>query len=254
IFLDYSEPKGSKSFAGAGRAETAYAGAFPEYGLDLERLEVNAAARRIDGSAIRSRLLAALEHWAFVKARADRPGWEHLLAIANGVDSDPWRRQLREAWVRRNLPALQRLIAETDLGQLSQENLVALGRTLGSADQSPDVLQALREVQRRVPNDFSTNYVLSARLFYATTPKEKAESVAFLRAAVAQRPNSVFLRINLASTLRDLGELNRDPNQLQEAVATFHEALRLNPKHSIGHGELGWTLWLQGKKTHAVEE
>src|SRR5262249_3076080 len=112
IFLDYATPREVKSFAGAGQAAAAYARVFPQNGLDLERLDPDPAAERVNGSAIRRRLLAALESWAFVSARTDRPGWEHLLAVADRVDVDPWRRQLREAWVRRDRPTLLRLISQ----------------------------------------------------------------------------------------------------------------------------------------------
>src|SRR5262249_29790862 len=149
IFLDYATPRESKAYAGAGRAAAAYAKVFPEYGLDLEKLGPDAAAERINRSAIRRRLLAAIEGWAYVQARAERPGWEPLLAVAERVAADPWRRRLREAWVRRDRPALQQLIATTDVARLSPESLVALGRAMGTADHGPDVLQALRDVQRR---------------------------------------------------------------------------------------------------------
>jgi tetratricopeptide (TPR) repeat protein/tRNA A-37 threonylcarbamoyl transferase component Bud32 len=249
IFLDYADPQEHKTSAAAGgRADDAFAGAFAEYGLDVEELRPDAAAELIGGSAIRGRLLAALEQWAYVKGRANRSGWEHLLAVAEGVDSDPWRRQLREAWVRRDRTALRQLITQTDVARLSAVNLVALGRALASAvaDHSPETLQALRSVQRAIPGDFVINYGLAFHLVSGAAP-QKAESLAFFRTALALRPNSADLQRLLARALEEAGEL-------KEAETAYREFLRFRPDHAEVHSGLGWALWRQGKKTEAVAE
>jgi eukaryotic-like serine/threonine-protein kinase len=247
IILTYADPTVYKLFAGAGRAADSFAGAFSDHGLDLETLGPDAAAERVKGSAIRRRLLAALEEWAYVKARTGRPGWEHLLAIAERVDSDPWRLQLREAWVRRDRPVLRQMIAKTDVGQLPPESLAAAGRAMGTLDYSPEIVQALRDVQRRVPSDVPTNRSLATQLYFGPSPKQKAEAVAFYRAALAQRPNSAFFHIIIAQTLVELDDF-------KEAEAVCREVLRRHPDDAEGHNLLGWTLWKQGKTQEAEAE
>src|SRR5262249_6710267 len=65
------------------RRESAFRKAFAGYGVDLDRLSIEEAARRIRESAIRDALVAALDHHAWI-GRASDPG--RLLEIARQAD------------------------------------------------------------------------------------------------------------------------------------------------------------------------
>jgi hypothetical protein len=127
--------------AAAGRKETGfdyagadnlYAEAFRSYGLDVTIPEPQQAAGRIQTSAIRTHLVAALDHWAFVRDELQRGSSASLRAVADLADDDPWRLQLR-ATSRKARAALEKL-AEAK-GVLSQPpvNLVLLGIALRNA-------------------------------------------------------------------------------------------------------------------------
>src|SRR5262249_25862049 len=80
-------------------AETdrSYRQAFRRYGLDVETLDPDEAARCIRASAIRDRLLAALVDWSLLKGKMKQPrGGRDLLNVMWRADRDPWRDRLRQ--------------------------------------------------------------------------------------------------------------------------------------------------------------
>jgi serine/threonine protein kinase len=83
-------------------ADSLYAEAFREYGMDVENEEGATTGQRIRGRPICLELSAALDDWAFIrKVHSSRTGttadWKHLLSIARVADPDPWRNRFRDA-------------------------------------------------------------------------------------------------------------------------------------------------------------
>ena len=107
IILDQS----SSSTLDRGYAD--YARVFREFGVDVEALQVEEAAARISSSKIKLDLVLALNRWATnLKADSRRlvPGrWQHLQAISQATDSDPWRDRFNKAFEDKNLNELRKL-------------------------------------------------------------------------------------------------------------------------------------------------
>ncbi len=93
-------------------ANRRYKEALAGYGIDLEALSLPEAAQRIRASAIRVHLIAALDDWAFVKEQLQSGSGEPLLEVARLADDEPWRQQLRDPKVTRDLVALERLASQ----------------------------------------------------------------------------------------------------------------------------------------------
>src|SRR5262249_34497134 len=81
-------------------ADRASVEVFRDYGLALAALAPDQAAERIRASAIREQLVAALDDWLQVKARAGPTAEDWLLAVLQRADADSWRSQLRDAFRR----------------------------------------------------------------------------------------------------------------------------------------------------------
>jgi hypothetical protein len=98
--------------------------AFAGYGLDLEALSPEEAARRVGASAIAEPLLAALDDWAWkiaggqLKARVRR--------VAHLVDPDPWRRRLRRAMYKNDRETIRKLLRGPLPARLSPSAVVLL--------------------------------------------------------------------------------------------------------------------------------
>jgi Tfp pilus assembly protein PilF len=78
-----------------------------------------------------------------------------------------------------------------------------------------------------------------------TTPPRLAEAARYLTAAVALRPNSPGVHVNLGEALRKGG-------QIDEAILCFHQALTLDPKYTAAHYNLGLALVGQGEVDEAI--
>src|SRR5262249_54483280 len=114
--------RASEQGDGDAAADQAFRQAFRLYGLEVESLEPDEAARRIGESVIKQQLIAALDDWLLAKhafsmrGMRDRDGRkelpaaaQRLLTVARRADPDPFRDRLREALQRGNTWPLQGL-------------------------------------------------------------------------------------------------------------------------------------------------
>jgi hypothetical protein len=73
-------------------ADLKYHEAFRWYALDVDRLDVEAAAKQVRSRRIAIELATALDSWAEVRrfARSGEGNWRHLVAVARAADPDPF--------------------------------------------------------------------------------------------------------------------------------------------------------------------
>ncbi len=248
------------TFAGAGlvRAE----GEAPE-----------AVADRVRGSAIRARLVAALEEWAYHARGAEQRGarWRWLLEIARRAgDADAWLQRFRDpaAWSR---PKTLRELAQQAAGRrLAPQTVGVLGELLGH----PAGTEFLRAAVKQYPDDFWINYTLGLNLVMS----QPEEALGYCRAALAVRPDHSGPQAAMAYALyqqRKYDEglalceqaLQRDPDDayahlirsvlLQqqgrpgEALVACRRAVALAPQSFSAHGQLGTLLLGEGKLDEA---
>jgi tetratricopeptide (TPR) repeat protein len=212
-------------------AEVLLAGAFRNYGLPVLDLEPEEAAERIAGSAIAKQLVSGLDDWAWCAwHRADR---DRLWAVARAADHDPVRQQIREAEAHEDHRGLRRLAQEPTVLDGPVTVWFLLGRSLYKHG-VPEAVDLLRRAQQRHPADVWINYLLALSLAQSKPPRLE-EAVGFFRAALALRPQSPFLHLNLGRALQNQGKL-------AEAEAAFREAIRLKPDEATAYDALGGFL------------
>jgi tetratricopeptide (TPR) repeat protein/tRNA A-37 threonylcarbamoyl transferase component Bud32 len=226
----------------------AYKEAFAWYGLDVEQEDAGVAAEFIRSRSIRMQLVAALDYWASLLRSGKGQGWQHLLAVARAADGDAWRNQLRDAWERGDGKALDELLASADVEKLLPTTPSLLGFSSNKhANVSVQRVESLlRRAQQRHPADFWINHDL-ARLLSGGQPPQLEEAIGYYRAAVALRPQSPGVHINLGDTLSKKGRLD-------EAIAEFKEALRLKKDYAMAHNNLGSALRDKGLLDQAITE
>jgi tetratricopeptide (TPR) repeat protein len=229
--------------AGANRA---YGEAFRDYGLDVAALAPDQAAEWIRASAIREQLVAALDDWLHVKELADATTDERLLAVLQRVDADSWRRQLRDAFQRRDKKTLQALVGGPNALRQRPATLVLLGHALAEVGERPLAIALLRSAQQQYPNDFWINQNLAVALM-ESRPAEPGLAVGYYRAALALRPESPGVCLNLGNALKANGEL-------AEAVAAYQRAIALKPNYVEAHNYLGNALLAKGQLDEAIAE
>jgi serine/threonine protein kinase/tetratricopeptide (TPR) repeat protein len=269
-------------------ADPAYGAAFREYGLDALALDPDEAAKRIQTSAIRDHLLAALDDWVICKgaaasqnkkiARDPFPARDRLLAIARQADGDVWRNRFRDAFQRWDKKALQGLARDKSALAQPPATMVVLAAVLVGVDESPLAIEILWRAQQRHPSDFWLNNVLAT---YLMERKRPAQAIGFYRVAVALHPDSGGAHLSLGRAFEDLGQLagaefeyrqaaklgpdwygphlNLGSNlskqgKHKEAEGELREALRLHPGHADSHVNLGLALAKQGRAAEAETE
>jgi serine/threonine protein kinase/tetratricopeptide (TPR) repeat protein len=165
----------------------------------------------------RVRLAAALESWAMVERErgAGEERCRALIGLARGLDPDPMRNRVRNAWLGRDEPALIALAHSRDVDELGPSGVVMLASWLASTPNSEAAVSVLRRGRLRHPYDVWINYELALNLSERGRAAE-AEAVTYFRVARA-------LQRNIGHELAHLLELS---GQTEEAQSIFQDLAR----------------------------
>jgi tetratricopeptide (TPR) repeat protein len=217
--------------------------AFRQYGVIPGETSVDEAARRVNGSPIRDRLLTELDHWLRWVRSDDKAAADGLLAILLAADSDPYRDAVRKATRKNNNKELLRLGEQLEALQQPPRFAVVLGQRTVIPFQRRE--QILRVAHLRRPND--PTVLMTLGYLYPFNQKEgAAERVGWYQAAVAVRPGDSNAWNSLGIALGDKGDK-------EGAVAASQEAIRRNPASVNAHFNLGNHLRAKGDLEGAIE-
>jgi tetratricopeptide (TPR) repeat protein len=263
-------------FDAAGAAPL-YAKALAEYGIDLAAPEASAA--RVRDSRLREALLAALADWGRVTqddGERQRVVDVFQLALPPGSYWARWIAAVR----RGDGPGLVKLAKEPALQELPAAFLVLMARRFAAMKEWAAAEQILRAGLERNPGDFWLNHQLGMLLKEQQPPRAEG-AVRYLTAALALRPDSPGVHLNLGLALEAKGDeegaitryraaLQIDPTygaahynlgsalarkgQLDEAIAEFHKAIQLKKSFADAHGNLGTALRKKGQLDEAIAE
>jgi tetratricopeptide (TPR) repeat protein len=229
------------------RADDDYTQAFRAYGVDVDSLEPEEAARRIRERSVPVELAAALDDWAITRRNLN-PGaeldWKRLLVVARAVDPDDGRRRLREALERRDQKALIELASADQVLELPPVTLALLGDALREAGALKDAVDFLRKAQQLHPGDFWLNYGLVHSLLEVQPPRP-GEALVFAKIAVALRSDSAKVLRPLAGYFDSLGATD-------DAIAALRRAIRLDPDYARLYSDLGIFLTKKGAYDEAI--
>lgn len=204
-----------------------FATAFREYGIDVAVLSPKDAAERIQSRTIGIHLAAALDDWA---SNSDPEQQVRLLSISRAADPDEWRNRFRVACLESGdeLIELAKLIP---IQQSSARTLNQLGNKLWHQGEFGEALRLQRAAQQLAPDDFWINHDLASNLANAKPPQNE-QAIRYYTAAIALRPNSPGVYVNLSYPLLDSGRYD-------EAIAANQAAVRLKPDYAAAHSHLG---------------
>jgi serine/threonine-protein kinase len=213
-------------------AAQACARAFSWYGIDLESVDPQQARRYIRSRSIRRELVAALDFCVTVRScQSSSQTSRKLLVIPTVADPDDGRNRVRQALARRDQAALVELAQPEQAARLPASTQHLLASTLWSLGARAQAANVLQMAQRLEPGDFWINADLAVCLLQS----HPAEAVRFFTAALALRPRSAVAHYNLGVALHGRG-------QVDEAVAEFRHAIRLDRGCFEAHDNLGNAL------------
>jgi serine/threonine-protein kinase len=223
-----------------GQADRDYEAAFREAGLGEVHDDPEEVAARVQSSAVREALVAALDDWAVCVTGKERRGW--LLEVARRADPDPWRDRVREPVAWGDRAALVELARTAPVAEQSVQLLAALGERLQLTGGDTEFTEFLQRVQRAHPDDFWANFWLA----YALREREPGDAVGYCQAALALRPKA-------AAVYNNLGLALSANNRLDEAIDHYQQALQIDPKLVQAHVNLGHALHDKGRLDEAID-
>jgi tetratricopeptide (TPR) repeat protein len=236
IRLESLDKPGEKSLRAA--VAPLYAKAFLQRKLDPTTGSPEELAQQIMQTPLRYVLVAALDNWALSLTSVDaEPVQAQLLAVAQRIDPDPWRNQVRNVKNWQDKTKLEALAAKAELAEQTPQLILLLAWRLNQLQGK--ALPLLRLALLHHPNDFWLHFDMGVLAL------DPAEQVSAYKAALAVRPQSVIVYSNLADALRLQGHLS-------EAVACCEKALVLNPKFSAAHNNIGTVRFAQKDLDSAI--
>jgi serine/threonine-protein kinase len=236
------------------RAVPLFREAFRAYGLPAGEGVPSAAAARLHQRPpqVRKVASAALEEWIDLvtnpRRRIREPHLDWLRAVAVAEPADGLTRDMRAASEETDLSkqrvALEKLAAAVDVSKLPPLTLTRLARRLRAAQATSSAVRLLLRVRQQYPDDFWVHHYLGF-WFLNSEPPRPAEAARYYTAAVALRPSSPGVHLNLGVALDMAG-------QYDEAIACFEKAIALDPRYAPAHDNLGGSLLSKGQPDQAI--
>jgi tetratricopeptide (TPR) repeat protein len=244
--------------------------ALRRFGIDPDAVSADEAAVRVSASAVRERIVTALDRllWPGKKARAR--------AVLRLVDANPFRDAFRDAVLARE-PAKIVELGNQEEALEQQPGFAAFLAEMGDikAERRRQLLEA---GVRRQPGDLGL-LILLGNLYRKDQEAGANERLRWFQAALAAAPTNPAAFNNLGVALRDKGLVNEaiaclnkaieldpqfagayanlgaalaDKRKVDEAIACFNKAIELDPQLAVAHNGLGAALARKGQVAEAI--
>jgi serine/threonine-protein kinase len=233
--------------------DVGYAAAFRRHGFDVETSVPGPVAARLRSRppAVVLEVAGALDDWASLRRAGggDRPQWDKLVRMAQLIDPDPWRNEVREALEltdrAQRAARIKKLVAEFRVEEQPAATLVLLARALADVEDYPEAVRVLRGAVRYYPGDVWVNFNLGITT-QELRPVPLDEDIRYLTAAGALR------RV----TAHELGHALEQRGRKQEAIEVFRDLTRFDrDRRGVGRHYicLGRALGGRSGSARAVE-
>jgi tetratricopeptide (TPR) repeat protein len=250
-----------------------YRAALARLGADPDAVGADAAAARVAGSALRERLVGALDRLLL----AQKSG--AVRAALRAVDPDPFRDAVRDAVRGGDRAAVQAVVAQPEALAQPPGFTAFLGEQ-GLVEAPERVRTLLEAALQRRPADLALLMGLGLS-DGRETPGRAEDRARWFQAAVAVAPANPLAHNALGLALFDLMDLEGALVQFQEAlrldpdfapahnsmgiilhqkmdfdgaIAAYRTCLRLNPQNYSAHNNLAWLLHQHGDLDGAIAE
>jgi serine/threonine-protein kinase len=257
------------------QANVEYTDAFRQAGLRTADDNPSRVAARINASAVRGPLLAAIYDWAVCAPDQTKRRW--LLEVARQTEGtqDGWRDQVLDPAAWDDRAVLEKLARTAPVDGEDVSLLLAFGERLKST--GTNAAPFVRSVQTAHPADFWANLIAGN----ATLISAPQEAAGYYRAALASRPQApvafcsvgdamklqqmpdqavdyyqraIGLDPSYARAYSNLGSVLHERGLLDDAIKNFQKALQLDPDYAWAHWNFASTLRAKGRLDEAVDE
>ena len=255
-------------------ARKEYAKAFEDVELVTSEGREAATAKAIRKSPIREQIVAALDDWAMVAHFMKQHQLQkQLLNIARLSDEDAWRNKFRDPQVWDQPQTLWKYAQEMPVKSRTLSLCSLIGVMLKEDPTRAE--QWMRKIQANHPNDFWVNFRLGNMLLH----RQPKDAIGFYRAALAVRPHSSVVYLNMGIAMRHqrnpAGAIkqfekaanltNDDPKiyynwslalynqrKFHKALSVLAKALQRDSDYALAHMQLGVTRKALGDTHGAI--
>jgi predicted ribosomally synthesized peptide with SipW-like signal peptide len=220
--------------------------AFERFGAVPVPTAPDETARRVAASAVRERLVGALDLWLLVEQSGG------ARAVAQVVDDNGYRNAVRDAVLAKDWTRVAKLAGQKEALAQPAEFAAFLGGIrdvgLGRVEQGVAPVERRRELLAaalvRRPGDLGL--LMTLGYTYPIDRREGAEErLRWFQAAVAAHPDNPAAHNSLGLALFDKGDW-------EGAVAEYTEAGRLDSQNAMPHNNLGIVLRHKGDLDGAI--
>jgi tetratricopeptide (TPR) repeat protein len=216
--------------------------ALVEFGLSPESVSVEKAAARVSESAVRDRLVTALDWWMRVEERPSVRVRAWVRAVLRAVDPDSYRDVVRDVVLKNDPKKMRELVGRAEAAK-QPPGFVAF---LGESDAIP--VERRRELLtlavRHRTGDVELFLALGATY---RDPKADAEKrLRWLQAAVGVAPRNSAAHHSLGAVLLHNG-------QFDDAIARFRTAIEIDEEYALAYTNLGNALLGKGQVDDAIK-
>jgi tetratricopeptide (TPR) repeat protein len=231
-------------YAGANQR---YAAAMRDSGVDVNKLSLDDAATRLRSrTSVLPALITALDHWAYCRRKVENEaGAQAVSGLAQTLDTDAWRRRVREAIMAGSIQTLEELADSTGFAGQSPTTVGLIAVALTAHERPERALEILNKALWQYPGDFWLHFT-AAGAADECEPRRADDEVHHLQVALALRPQNVILLNNLGTALNDL-------DKPEEAIASYRRAIEIDPKDPNAPYNMGFALEKQGKLDEAID-
>ncbi len=197
-------------------------------------------------SPVRGQLIHALDVWARLRVHGgDNAGSDWLLSLTNRLDTDEWCQEARQEWIDRDVDRLTERASRAQAECHSRYRWRLLGTLLELIGQTEQAQQIYRQALLRYPDDFLIANSLGMLLMHETGPVGWHEALGCFRAALAIRPDSAGVQLNV-------GVMHWKLKQPIEALAAYQRAGHLQPDYASAFFNQGLMLLRLNRLDEAV--
>jgi serine/threonine-protein kinase len=225
--------------------------AFEAYGFPAWDMSTGAVRERLQASRIRQLLteeLVMLSLW-YREPNPKDLYLPRLYTMMQQLDDDPYCGKLFNARQRKDTAAVLALAEDP---QLQYHPTVTINRVVSYLREknqpvSPAAFDNLRRIRQANPADFQLHRNLAKLLFEKGNPEDRREASGYMQVAVALRPQSSNIAVDLANFHIRAG-------QLDSAGTAYGRAIALDPTNPHARNGMGVVRLKEGDVARAVEE
>jgi serine/threonine-protein kinase len=236
---------------GQSSANQRYAAALREYGVDVGQLPFEETVNQLRSrTELLPALIPALDHWAICRrSLKDEAGAQALSELAQALDADPWRRQVRAALAANSAQKLEELAGSEEVARQAPATVQHLAEALVRSGRPERALELLDRALRQYPDDFWLHYQ-AAQACTLTVPGRDEKAIRHFTAALALRPRSAIVYNDFGATLINIGY--HDGKYRDEAIECYRKAVEFDPQNVMALANLAGCLNQQGKSEEAM--